>query len=183
MRVTDWTLLQYRQAIYVPEGMLLLYVTVAYNDNVNDILVKFIYRETARILPHFHSHKDNISATFPLLTFFIHCQHHHWKEWMTVLTRACCYIHNSQKLCSVHWIKRQEYSLTLCVLVVNSKWFDRYICKFWSMFYLVSCIMRKCFLPTHFKMYFSSLQWKSTGFKFLSGNAVLCLCWVKVSAS
>jgi hypothetical protein len=41
----------------------------------------------------------------------------------------------------------------------------------------------KCFLPTHIKIYFSSLQWKSTLFKFLSDNTVLCLCWVKVSPS
>jgi hypothetical protein len=79
-----------------------------------------------------------------------------------------------QELSSVHW-KKEEYSLTVWKLVVNFKWFDHYVYKFWSMFHLLSSVKRKCLLPTYLKIYFLSLHWKSTLFKFVSDNTVLCV--------
>jgi hypothetical protein len=70
---------------------------------------------------------------------------------------------------------REEYNLIVCLMLLMS--------AFWTIFYLLSSVTRKCLLPVYLQIYFSSLQWKLTLFIFWSYNTFLCFCWVKVSVS
>jgi hypothetical protein len=79
----------------------------------------------------------------------------------------------STDLCTLHKINTNLIVVWFVCLVVNFKWSEHY--KFWIVFNLLSPIMRECLLPTYLKIYFSSLQWKSTLLKYLSDNTVLCV--------
>jgi hypothetical protein len=48
--------------------------------------------------------------------------------------------------------KKKSVVLTVCILEVNFKWFNHNVCRFWSMFRLLSSVMRRCAIRTKLKV-------------------------------